>query len=418
MLRSSPYVSWFTATSLALNVVLLIGHALRPSTTATATTQGAAATVEGSPRRQLAQSRDQPPPKQQEAGFLFILLEGRCSIPWAKCTHVLELVEAVRSLRLHGPKEMPVALIVGKAVPVAEIQPLVRPDILKVLDEAGADGLTADPRSRKLLAYSQSPFARTVYLDGDTWVRSDKVRLLFELLQTFELAAAFECCRVYWSAARAGRKCLRTPQVCLPGGCKGSARPYRTQSAAPGSLEARGGLSSSASACSQDDELSPCIQQASLTPYDAADTVLRGWEMQTGVLAYRRSARVAAFWAAATRIYRDRKSHWEARSSAEQGAATLALASVDVRFLPLPPSFNARPYTMYNYVPAFGFSVYHGKELWRSAGGQTANESLHTAQVVRERLLENWRTALSEAEKSLYPGSVTGFRVGERRRLR
>ena len=70
------------------------------------------------------------------------------------------------------------------------------------------------------------------------------------------------------------------------------------------------------------------------------------------------------------------------------------------------------------FVPAFGFSVYHGKELWRSAGGQTANESLRTAQVVRERLLENWRTALSEAEKSLYPGSATGFRVGERRRLR
>ena len=30
-------------------------------------------------------------------------------------------------------------------------------------------------------------------------------------------------------------------------------------------------------------------RSASLTPYDAADTVLRGWEMQTGVIAFRRS---------------------------------------------------------------------------------------------------------------------------------
>lgn len=118
-------------------------------------------------------------------------------------------------------------------------------------------------------------------------------------------------------------------------------------------------------------------------------------------------------------------------AGAEQGAATLALASSDVRFIPLPPSFNARPYTMYNYIPAFGFPIYHGelvpcpplcesrpremsrapppspgKELWRFA-----NDSVRTGRVVRERLLENWRTALSEAEKSLYPGTNTGFHV-------
>ena len=91
------------------------------------------------------------------------------------------------------------------------------------------------------VAYAQSPFERTVYLDGDTYVRTARVAMLFELLKTYDLAAAFECCRVFWSD--------------------------------------------------------------STRPYDAADAQLRGWEMQTGVLAYRRVPRVHKFWEEAARLF-------------------------------------------------------------------------------------------------------------------
>ena len=33
--------------------------------------------------------------------------------------------------------------------------------------------------------------------------------------------------------------------------------------------------------------------------------------------------------------------------------------------MPLPPSFNARPFTMFTYLTAFGMPVYHGKQIWK-----------------------------------------------------
>ena len=41
---------------------------------------------------------------------------------------------------------------------------------------------------------------------------------------------------------------------------------------------------------------------ASSTPYDRSGFML-GWEMQTGVMAYRRSSRVDAFWQATMKEY-------------------------------------------------------------------------------------------------------------------
>jgi hypothetical protein len=115
--------------------------------------------------------------------------------------------------------------------------------------------------------------------------------------------------------------------------------------------------------------------------------------MQTGVMAARTSSpRVAQFWRATAELYRARRDFWAKRSSAEQGAATLALAQSDVRFLPLPPAFNARPFTMYQWLKAFGMPVYHGKELWARTGlnGQPAEPEA----VIRERMERDWGKAL------------------------
>jgi len=85
--------------------------------------------------------------------------------------------------------------------------------------------------------------------------------------------------------------------------------------------------------------------------------------MQTGVMAYRRNERVAAFWEETRKVYLEKGgAYWRLRSSGEQGAATLALARTDVRFLPLPPSFNARPYTELQAAKVFGAPVYHGQQ--------------------------------------------------------
>ena len=89
--------------------------------------------------------------------------------------------------------------------------------------------------------------------------------------------------------------------------------------------------------------------------------------MQTGVLGVRRGARVDRFWNVAWEIFMRNVTYWRARSSAEQGAATLALAEVDVRLLPLPPSFNARESTTLGWLSTFGDALYHGHLLWRSA---------------------------------------------------
>ena len=149
--------------------------------------------------------------------------------------------------------------------------------------------------------------------------------MLFDALNDFDLAAAFECCRIDYTA--------------------------------------------------------------SSTPYDATG-FFRGWEIQTGVMALRRGERLDAFWQATMREYDGRKGVWSRKSSAEQGAATLALGRVDVRFLPLPPSFNARPFTMLSYIHTFGLPVYHGKELWKGVGlnGQTA----HVEAIIAERMLRDW----------------------------
>ena len=56
----------------------------------------------------------------------------------------------------------------------------------------------------------------------------------------------------------------------------------------------------------------------------------------------------------ATKEYESRTHYWSKRSSGEQGAATLALARTDVRYMPLPPSFNSRPFTMLTYLSVFG----------------------------------------------------------------
>ena len=114
--------------------------------------------------------------------------------------------------------------------------------------------------------------------------------------------------------------------------------------------------------------------------------------MQTGVMAARRSPRVQQFWRATAAIYRDRRDFWAKRSSAEQGAATLALSQSDVRFLPLPPAFNARPFTMYQWLKAFGMPVYHGKELWthKGLGGETAEPE----QIIQQRMARDWSKAV------------------------
>ena len=118
-----------------------------------------------------------------------------------------------------------------------------------------------------------------------------------------------------------------------------------------------------------------------------------GWEMQTGVMAYRKSPRVDQFWRVAYNEYSRQTRYWEQRSSGEQGAATCAppilrsraharflwhpfrssqarcsraildartprvgrryaLGMTDIRFIPLPPAFNARPYTLFQWVRA------------------------------------------------------------------
>lgn len=68
--------------------------------------------------------------------------------------------------------------------------------------------------------------------------------MLFDVLNTFDLAAAFECCRIDWKDAK--------------------------------------------------------------TPYDKSG-FMRGWEMQTGVMAFRNSPRVRDFWGKATDEYERRR---------------------------------------------------------------------------------------------------------------
>jgi len=206
-------------------------------------------------------------------------------------------------------------------------------DYVAALSVSGGEAIDDDPRVKKLRAYDQSPFAKTVFLDGDTLVRSPAVSQLFTLLDDYDLAAAFECCRVLYSSGK---------------------------------------------------------------PYDPSGH-LRGWEMQTGVMAYRRNERVTAFWEETRKVYLEKGgAYWRLRSSGEQGAATLALARTDVRFLPLPPSFNARPYTELQAAKVFGAPVYHGKQLWRrvaDADAPNAGKPATPEQLVRFRMARDWDKA-------------------------
>ena len=127
-------------------------------------------------------------------GFAFILL-GPCTIPEYNCTAVLEMREAIASLRVHqqqpGVTPRAIAILSDGAIPAAWLMASLRPDRVVALQaperqppersskrsaldgNAAAGGgnafgdIVKDLRTRKLLAYGQTPFARTIFLDGD-----------------------------------------------------------------------------------------------------------------------------------------------------------------------------------------------------------------------------------------------------------
>ena len=286
------------------------------------------------------EGRVAPHAKGAKAGFVFMLL-GSCAAPEYACTHVHELKDAIASIRaLKLQPERPIAILSDGGLPHDWVWEHLKPDIVQPLAVEGQQDpmLGEDVRGRKLLAYTQSPFEASVFLDGDTFVRSSSVQLLFDALRTFELAAAFECCRVEYGSPN--------------------------------------------------------------TPYDSRG-FFRGWEMQTGVMAMRKTPRVAQFWENTLRLYRERLGFWKMRSSAEQGAATLALAESDVRFLPLPPSFNARPFTMYHWLKGFGMPIYHGKELWKRQG--LKGEKLAPERIIEQRMLRDWSTSAVDLVRQDFP---------------
>lgn len=268
-------------------------------------------------------------------GFMFVVL-GSCSRPQYDCTFLQEVRAAIAALRRSMSASRvprPIAVVSDGGIAASTLLEQLRPDTVHIIpprafDEAGKKiANEADLRVRKLVAYRHAPFERTVFLDGDTHVRSDDFSMLFGALERgFDLAAAFECCRKDW--------------------------------------------------------------HTSGKPYDASG-FMRGWELQTGVMALRaKSPRVDAFWREATREYSQNLAYWQQRSSGEQGAATLALSRVDIRYVPLPPSFNARPFTMLTYLTVFGLPVYHGKDVWR--GRLTTGERAEPDGIIAERMLRDW----------------------------
>ena len=96
--------------------------------------------------------------------------------------------------------ERPIAILSDGGLPHDWVWEHLKPDIVQPLTVEGQQDYGEDVRGRKLLAYTQSPFEASVFLDGDTYVRSSSVQLLFDALRTFELAAAFECCRVEYGS--------------------------------------------------------------------------------------------------------------------------------------------------------------------------------------------------------------------------
>lgn len=283
--------------------------------------------VEARRAMQQQHSLDQRKGLNLSAGFLFIVL-GACDKPAMSCSHLVDLENSVRLLRAHG-MGYPIAVLSDGGVDDVWFRKHVAVDLIEhVSEEDGGAGLTLpDPRGRKLLAYSQSPFLKTVYLDADTAVLSKEVKSLFSALDRFDLAASFECCRTVWSESK--------------------------------------------------------------TPYDRGG-FMYGWEMQTGVMAYAKNQRTAKFWAEARHWYNSQAQYWASRSSAEQGAATYALASSEVRYVPLPPSFNVRPYTLYQWLYVFKFVVYHGKDMWGVGGVNGAKDEGALRRLLGQRLLRDW----------------------------
>mmetsp|Transcript_29041 Transcript_29041/g.60951 ORF Transcript_29041/g.60951 Transcript_29041/m.60951 type:complete len:409 (+) Transcript_29041:276-1502(+) len=280
--------------------------------------------------RELRQLRRLNEP-EFENGVVFILMGG-CGTPSNDCGKVNEAREAIQSVRavLSRPPSrgspIGIAILTDGGFEPDWLMKHLQPNIVQPLTFTEV-GLDDDLRAKKLLAYTQTPFKHTVFMDVDTYVLRPFDEL-FEALTKFDLAAAFECCRLSWAD---------------------TARPY----------DARG--------------------------------FMKGWEMQTGVMAYRRNGRVAQFWRTAYEEYVRDKSYWRARSSGEQGAATYALSKTDVRFMPLPPAFNARPYTLYQWLEPFGISIYHGKELWKHEG--LDGQRVSVPQAIRQRMLRDWRKA-------------------------
>ena len=263
-------------------------------------------------------------------GFTFIVL-GACAIPGLACKFLCEVRDAIAALRqvFPSPTARPIAVITDGGINSAALLKYLNCDLIHLIPQrvllSARTTQDGDVRVRKLLAYAAAPFERNVFFDGDTHARNTNVEMLFSALEHFDLATAFECCRLDYTSSGVG--------------------------------------------------------------YDRSG-FMRGWEMQTGVMAYKRGARLDSFWKEATREYESRLSYWSRKSSGEQGAATLALSRVDVRYLPLPPSFNARPFTMLSYLSTFGMPVYHGKDLFQRKN--LAGQPAHVESLIAERMLRDW----------------------------
>jgi hypothetical protein len=181
---------------------------------------------------------------------MFIVL-GSCSRPDYDCTFLQEVrvaIAALRRISRAAARPRPIAVVADGGIAPATLMRQLEPDAVYIIPpKAFAEASTKiaqgdDLRVRKLVAYLHAPYERTVFFDGDTHARDAKIEMLFESLQGgFDLSAAFECCRKDWGNSNA--------------------------------------------------------------PYDAGG-YMRGWEMQTGVMAFRpKSPRIDAFWREAIREY-------------------------------------------------------------------------------------------------------------------
>jgi len=108
-------------------------------------------------------------------GYIFITL-GACARPGYACHFVRETRDAIRALRLVD-SQRPIAVLSDGSVPTQPLLKATGSDLVTVIDvgslrgKSKAAGTTADLRVRKLLAYGQSPFEQTVFLDADTHAR-------------------------------------------------------------------------------------------------------------------------------------------------------------------------------------------------------------------------------------------------------